>query len=117
MSEDNRIQNTQYLIDRDIHFTSKNNGQHLIVEGNNELIDFYPSTSKWIKRTPSDVTNYIGVQSLVKHITWERETISRIRTEFDQHKLDWKYAVANDLTTQSYNEFLQDIAEKEGWEK
>ena len=50
----NANKSTQLLIDNDVVFTSNNNGVHLIVEGRGCLIDFWPSTGKWINR-PSGI--------------------------------------------------------------
>jgi len=41
---------TQLLIDNNISFKSHNYGVHIAVVGNNEIIDFWPSTGKWIVR-------------------------------------------------------------------
>lgn len=62
---DNREQSAQYLTKRDIPFTSKNRGAHLIVEGSDCYIDFWPGTGKWITRKGK---KGFGVRNLVKFI-------------------------------------------------
>lgn len=62
---DNRQQSAQYLTNRGIPFTSKNGGAHLIVEGVDCFIDFWPGTGKWITRNGK---NGFGVRNLVKFI-------------------------------------------------
>lgn len=48
-----------------IYYESKNNGIHLIVYNKNELIDFWPSTGKWI---PRGGTANRGIFELIKLI-------------------------------------------------
>lgn len=43
----NLIYNTDLLIKSEVNFTSKNGGVHLIIEVNNMILDFYPSTGLW----------------------------------------------------------------------
>lgn len=61
----NREQSAQYLTKHDILFESKNNGAHLIVEGNDGYIDFWPGTGKWKTRKGK---SGFGVRNLVKYI-------------------------------------------------
>jgi len=61
----NREQSAQYLTKHDILFESKNNGAHLIVEGRDCYIDFWPGTGKWKTRKGK---SGFGVRNLVRHI-------------------------------------------------
>ena len=47
---DNMALSTDILRQRDVLFESKNGGVHLIVHGAFTVIDFWPSTGKWIVR-------------------------------------------------------------------
>lgn len=47
---DNLALSTDILRQRGVAFESKNNGVHLIVSGGSMVIDFWPSTGKWIVR-------------------------------------------------------------------
>jgi len=62
----NRDQSAQYLTMRGIPFTSNNHGAHLIVEGKDCYIDFWPGTGKWISRNKEAG---FGVRNLVNFIT------------------------------------------------
>jgi hypothetical protein len=62
----NREQSAQYLTNAGIPFTSNNHGAHLIVEGKDCFIDFWPGTGKWISRNKE--TGF-GVRNLVNFIT------------------------------------------------
>ena len=54
------------LLDKlSIDYQSKNNGIHLIVVGNNELIDFWPTTGKFIPR--GGIADR-GVLNLIKRV-------------------------------------------------
>lgn len=65
----NRENSGQILFDRHIEFETKNNGAHLIVEGSDCKIDFWPGTGKYISRNgPSGR----GVFNLIKLIQKER---------------------------------------------
>jgi len=46
----NRENSQDILIERGIKFTVKNEGAHLIVEGKESIIDFWPGTGKFITR-------------------------------------------------------------------
>ena len=62
----NLEQSTKLLELEHIDFESKNNGVHLIViDFNGNLIDFWPSTCKWIVRNGKTSR---GVQNLIRHI-------------------------------------------------
>jgi len=62
----NLEKSTKLLLDRNIDFESKNNGIHLVVtDFNGSLIDFYPSTGKWIIRNGKASR---GVMNLIRHI-------------------------------------------------
>ena len=58
----NRDKSPLYLEERGIMFESKNNGAHLIVEGNDGYIDFWPGTGKWKVRNGK---SGFGVRNLV----------------------------------------------------
>ncbi len=61
----NRENSAEYLAERGIPFVSKNGGAHLIVEGNECFIDFWPGTGKWNSRCGK---KGFGVRSLVVFI-------------------------------------------------
>ena len=51
----NRKSSTDILLENGIKFESKNNGVHLVIDTSNrrtrgKIIDFWPSTGKWIVR-------------------------------------------------------------------
>lgn len=54
ISREKKLSNKEFstvLLDKmGIDYESKNNGIHLVVYNGLELIDFYPSTGKWIPR-------------------------------------------------------------------
>lgn len=62
----NREQSAQYLTNAGIPFIYNNHGAHLIVEGKDCYIDFWPGTGKWISRNKEAG---FGVRNLVKFIT------------------------------------------------
>lgn len=62
---DNRERSAKYLADREILFTEKNYGGHLIVEGKTCFIDFWPGTGRWICRNGR---KGFGVKNLVEYI-------------------------------------------------
>ena len=62
----NREQSPLYLSERGIPFESKNNGAHLIVEGKDCYIDFWPGTGKWKTRKGK---SGFGARNLAKLIT------------------------------------------------
>ena len=60
----------KFLTDHNIYFMSRDNGNHLIVEGPISIvrhIDFWPKTGKWISRDLNGKKG-VGVHSLVKYI-------------------------------------------------
>lgn len=59
---DNRQGLAKILIDRGVAFESKNGGAHLLVQGKNSLVDFWPGTGKWHSRSGE---KGFGVQSLL----------------------------------------------------
>ncbi len=61
----NREQSAKLLSDAGIVFSSNNNGAHLIVEGRDCFVDFWPGTGKWITRNKEAG---FGVRNLIKHI-------------------------------------------------
>lgn len=61
----NRDQSPLYLADHGIPFEPKNNGAHLIVEGKDCYIDFWPGTGKWKTR---EGKSGFGVRNLVDYI-------------------------------------------------
>lgn len=56
---------TDLLKENGIVFTVKNNGAHVIVEGNNGFIDYWPSTGRWKSR---DGEQGFGAHNLVNYI-------------------------------------------------
>lgn len=62
----NTVRSTQILVDHGIKFESKNNGAHLIVTGLNGLIDFWPSTGKYIVRKGGDGRGVFNLLNLCK---------------------------------------------------
>jgi len=61
----NRENSTDILVKHNIGFVSKNNGAHLIVEGNDCLIDYWPGTGRWKTRNGE---KGFGVRNLLKHL-------------------------------------------------
>lgn len=53
-----------------IRYTKHNMGQHLIIEGPEDFVDFWPGTAKWRKRGGAQPTNF-GVDSLMKYLRGE----------------------------------------------
>lgn len=62
---DNRTQSAEYLRTEQVLFTEHNHGAHLVVEGRDCYIDFWPGTGKWITR---DGEKGFGVRNLVNFI-------------------------------------------------
>lgn len=68
----NRESSAEYLEVRGIPFTVKNGGAHLIVEGKECFIDFWPGTGKWHSRCGKkgfgvrNLCEFIGVGSNVE---------------------------------------------------
>lgn len=65
MSDKNRENSADYLAQREIPFVQKNGGAHLIVEGKDCFIDFWPGTGKWHSRCGK---KGFGVRNLVAFI-------------------------------------------------
>lgn len=61
----NRENSAEYLRERGIPFVEKNGGAHLIVEGKECFIDFWPGTGKWSSRCGN---KGFGVRNLVAFI-------------------------------------------------
>ena len=61
----NRENSAEYLRERGIPFVEKNGGAHLIVEGKECFIDFWPGTGKWRSRCGK---KGFGVRNLVEFI-------------------------------------------------
>ena len=61
----NRTKSADMLKDAGIVFESKNADAHLIVEGNNGYIDFWPGTGRWHIRNGK---RGFGVQNLINFI-------------------------------------------------
>lgn len=70
MKQDARTQRRENAPD-DLHaagipFTVHNEGAHLIVEGPDGFIDFWPGTSRWKDRSRG--TTGFGISGLIKHV-------------------------------------------------
>ncbi len=61
----NREQSPNFLNKAGIPFESKNGGVHLIVEGSECFIDYWPGTGKWISRNGK---RGFGVKNLIRYI-------------------------------------------------
>lgn len=61
----NRESSAEYLQARGIPFVEKNNGAHLVVEGKDCFIDFWPGTGRWNSRCGK---SGFGVRNLVAFI-------------------------------------------------
>ncbi len=61
----NREKSSDWLVNEEIPFKSKNMGAHLIVEGFECYIDFWPGTGRWISRNGK---RGFGVKNLIRHI-------------------------------------------------
>ena len=64
----NQRQSTEMLINAGAKFQSKNGGNHLIVEGRNGLIDYWPSTGKFIERGGAEGR---GIKKLIRKLHLE----------------------------------------------
>ena len=62
----NREQSTALLEAAGIVFEVKNNGAHLIVEGPDSYVDFWPGTGRWIVR--SNKKAGFGVRNLLAYV-------------------------------------------------
>lgn len=63
---------TMILNELNIKFESKNYGIHLVVTGKSEIIDFWPSTGKFISRKGN--LKGRGVRNLLKHCDVKEKT-------------------------------------------
>lgn len=63
--ENNRAYSPTLLEEKGIPFVVKNGGAHLIVEGKDCFIDFWPGTGKWNTR---DGHKGFGVRNLINYI-------------------------------------------------
>ena len=61
----NRAYSAQLLRENKVVFTEHNNGAHLIVEGLNGYVDFWPGTGKWKVR--GDIAGF-GVKGLLAYL-------------------------------------------------
>jgi len=60
---------TQHLTNLGIAFESKNNGVHLVIKHNNKVVDFWPSTGRFICRSGKmDDYDSRGINRLVKYL-------------------------------------------------
>ncbi len=64
----NRENSAQLLLDAGIVFTTNNGGAHLIVEGKENFIDFWPGTGKWNSRCGK---KGFGVRNLIAFVNGE----------------------------------------------
>jgi predicted Ser/Thr protein kinase len=61
--EHNRLCSTLYLNEHGIQYKSFNKGGHLVITHNAHIIDFWPSTGKWVVRSTKQA--YRGIKELV----------------------------------------------------
>lgn len=61
-----KLTSTQLLVDLEVPFLSRNDGERLIVQAEDSLIDFYPSSGVWIHR--SSKVKRLGVFRLLRFI-------------------------------------------------
>jgi len=67
--DDNTKWSTTHLGNLGIHFESKNNGVHLVIRHNNKVVDFWPSTGRFICRSGKmDDIDSRGINRLVKYL-------------------------------------------------
>lgn len=69
--EANQESSTEILNGSGVKFESKNFGRHLIIQGEGEKVDFWPSTGKWIVRNGREGR---GVRKLLKYLGVTVET-------------------------------------------
>ena len=72
----NTEQYQKHLNDHSIGFDVKNQGLHLIVEGQNSLVDVWPTTGKWICRSTRQ--QGFGLRELLLYIT-KGETLQTVK--------------------------------------
>jgi hypothetical protein len=68
----NRDQSAEYLVSHGIIYTTNNGGAHLIVEGKEGYIDFWPGTGRWNSRCGK---KGFGVRNLVEFINGHTESL------------------------------------------
>jgi hypothetical protein len=68
----NLISSTNMLNENRIAFKSRNLGNHLIVEHNSFIVDFWPSTGKWISRRGQSGRGVFNLINLLKGVGNER---------------------------------------------
>lgn len=61
----NREKCAEVLTAAGVMFEARNNGAHLIVEGNDCFIDYWPGTGRWKTRNGE---KGFGVRSLLRHL-------------------------------------------------
>lgn len=66
----NRENGPKFLTEAGIPFVEKNQGAHLIVEGGDCFIDYWPGTGRWASRSGA---KGFGVRNLVQHIVGAKE--------------------------------------------
>ena len=64
--EANKVSSTDLLTENGIEFEVKNGGSHLIVNHNDKIIDFWPSTGKWTIRPSGSCRR--GIFRLIKEL-------------------------------------------------
>lgn len=66
--ESNKVLSPEILQENDIEFESKNDGIHLIVKHNNHVVDFWPTTGKFIFRDmPIEGRGVFNLIKIIKH--------------------------------------------------
>lgn len=58
---------TATLARKGVKFVSRNQGRHLIVEGEIDVVDFWPGTGKWIARDEDNTCGF-GVKKLLSYL-------------------------------------------------
>lgn len=69
--ERNRVNALKVLGEENIKYESKNDGVHFVVDGPHGLIDYWPTTGKWVERAVAGLAGR-GVSSLVNHVKRHR---------------------------------------------
>lgn len=62
----NLKRNLKHLESKGIPFVSNNDGVHVVIQHNNKIIDFYPSTGLWKDRQSKRRAR--GILSLIRHL-------------------------------------------------
>lgn len=68
----NLRRSTEMLKYLQIQFITHNSGVHLVINHDNKIIDFYPSTGLWIDRFNKDMKRR-GIKSLLSYINVKLE--------------------------------------------